>query len=76
MGWAAIVLLIAIMLVCSWIIFHHKQFSENVITLATFAMLIDILGAILSIWRVVIGKRDPEALTPVTEAAIQQVSQT
>lgn len=67
MGWSAVVLLPAVALVCGWIIVNHKDFAAATVTTATAALLVDIVGVLLSVWRVVMGT-GPASLAPVTRA--------
>jgi ABC-type uncharacterized transport system permease subunit len=68
MGWTAVVLLPAIMAISTWILLHPGSFSREVVTLAASAMLVDALGLVLSVWRLVVGVRGPSVLVPVTKA--------
>ena len=71
MGWTSVVLLPTIMTVSSWIIFHRETFSEATVTLAASALLVDTLGLVLSIWRIVVTAGGPEKLAPVTRVAAE-----
>jgi hypothetical protein len=68
MAWIAVVFLPGIALPCGWIIFHHSEFASATVTVATSALLVDTLGFIFSIWKIVLGS-GPKALEPVTAAA-------
>lgn len=74
MAWAAVVLLPAIMFVCSWIIFNSRQFDTVTVAMATSGLLVDALGLFISIWRIVITVRgrvelaDAQPISPVTAA--------
>jgi lipid-A-disaccharide synthase-like uncharacterized protein len=68
MGSVAVVLFPAIMFVCTWIIFHHQDFSSATVTVATTGLLGDSLGLVIAIWKLVLGTRGPERLAPVTQA--------
>jgi hypothetical protein len=65
MGWTAVALLPGIGVTSGWIIFHYAQFAASTVTVATGALLVDTLGLVLSVWRIVLG-RGPESLGPVT----------
>lgn len=65
MGGVAAFLLPAIMVLCSWILVNHAAFDSSTVTLAGSALLIDAMGLVLSIWKIVLGK-PPESLAPVT----------
>src|SRR6266571_1398070 len=60
MGSVAVVLFPAIMLVCTWIIFHYHDFSAATVTVATTGLLGDSLGLVIAIWKLVLGTRGPE----------------
>jgi hypothetical protein len=65
MSWMAVVLLPAFAITCGWIIFNYKDFTTAEVTVATSALLGDILGLLLSIWKIVLGS-GPRPLGPVT----------
>jgi hypothetical protein len=72
MGWVAVVLLPTIISICSWIILNYSRFDPGIVTLASAALLTDTLGLVISVWRIVVGKRGPEVLSPVTQASIKR----
>lgn len=65
MSWIAVVFLPAIATTCGWIIFKHGEFTPAIVTVATSALLIDTLGLLIAIWKIVLGS-GPRALEPVT----------
>jgi hypothetical protein len=65
MGWIAVFLLPAIGVTCGWIIFHSHEFASATVTVATSALLVDTLGLVVSVWKIVMGS-GPRALEPVT----------
>tara|TARA_R110002049_G_scaffold31197_3_gene106043 strand:+ start:2559 stop:2948 length:390 start_codon:yes stop_codon:yes gene_type:complete len=54
MGYVAVGLLIAVMILASWIILHEDAYSETVVTGAIAALFADILGVLGAIWKLVI----------------------
>lgn len=67
MGWSAVVLLPAVAVICGWIIVNHRAFTQTTVNTATVALLVDIVGVLVSVWRVVMGT-GPASLAPVTKA--------
>jgi hypothetical protein len=65
MSWIAVVLLPGIAVTCGWIIFNYKHFASATVTVATSALLVDILGVVLSLWKIILGP-GPRTLEPVT----------
>jgi hypothetical protein len=65
MGWIAVVLLPAIGVTCGWIIFHSHEFTSGTVGVAATALLVDALGLVVSVWKIVMGS-GPQALEPVT----------
>jgi cytochrome b subunit of formate dehydrogenase len=49
MGYSAAVLLIALMVVSSYILFNNTYFSNGVVTLAGAALFVDALGVVITI---------------------------
>lgn len=65
MGWMAVILLPAIGVTCGWIIFHSHGFASATVTVATSALLVDALGLVVWVWKIVMGS-GPRTLEPVT----------
>lgn len=68
MAWLAFILLPTVLIVCSWIVFHHAEFDSSIVTFAGGGLFADSIGLVVSLWRVVLGRGVP-ALTPVIGAA-------
>jgi len=64
MGWVALVVLPAIGALAAWMLFNHDSFPAVTVTLATSVLLVDIVGLVIAVWRVVLGS-GPQALEPV-----------
>jgi hypothetical protein len=69
MGWVAVVLLPAIGGFSGWVIVHNADYPASTVGLAASALLIDSLGLVLSVWRIVFGSRS-ERLTPATHELV------
>jgi hypothetical protein len=65
MGSMAVVLLPAICAVSAFVIFNSSNFDETTVTLAGGALMVDSLGLVIAVWRLVLG-RGPNELAPVT----------
>lgn len=65
MGYMAIVLLPLIMLVTSYIILHHELFPAAVVTSSAAALLVDVLGLLISIWKLVLNPTSMSKAEPV-----------
>jgi len=65
MGWIAVALLPGIGFTSGWIIFHSRDFTTATITAATTALLVDTIGLVISVWKIVLGPGQ-QALGPVT----------
>ncbi|MGN2634597.1 hypothetical protein ACTD5D_00055 [Nocardia takedensis] len=60
MGWTSVVFLPGIAVTCGYVIFNFHDFDPATVTAATVALLVDTLGLVLSVWRLVLGKgHDP-----------------
>jgi hypothetical protein len=66
MAYTALILMPIISLACIWAIVHHKDFSNEIVTLSTGALLTHSLGLILWVWRNAFSKHTG-GLTVVTE---------
>jgi hypothetical protein len=66
MSWVAIILVPTIAATCGWIIFDHHDFTTATVTIAASALLFDILGLFISIWKIILGS-GPQTLVPITQ---------
>jgi hypothetical protein len=67
LGWLAAVILVGVGGIAGWIIFNHGDFTDSTVGIATGALLADLLGASIAIWRSLVAQ-GPVVLAPVTEA--------
>lgn len=68
MGYAAVVLLPLIAILCGYIVFSPEHYSAATVSIATGALLTDVLGLFASIWKVVLNPASIGKLSPVTDA--------
>src|ERR1700722_18563531 len=55
-AYAAIVLLSLILFLCGWILLRASAFPDSVVWAASGALFADILGLLVGIWKVVVGR--------------------
>lgn len=67
MGYASIILLGAIMAVCTFILFNASGFSAGVVTAAGSALFVDVLGLLLGVWKIALNPNFMATLSPVTK---------
>lgn len=72
MGYAAVVLLTAIMLVASYVLFNESKFSTGVVTVAGAALFVDVLGLLIAVWKIAINPDSKAQLEPVTRATLPE----
>ena len=60
----SIILLPVICAVCTWIVFHSKDFSGETALAAASALVVEVLGLLLATYRTLVGK-PPQPLQPV-----------
>jgi hypothetical protein len=66
MGYSAIILLAVILIISSTIIFNYKNFPTSVVTSCGIALFVDILGLIITVWKVVLNPNFTTKLVPIT----------
>jgi|TARA_B110000090_G_C13152397_1_gene358243 ABC-type transport system involved in cytochrome bd biosynthesis fused ATPase/permease subunit len=64
MGYTAILLLMAILIISGYIILNHLDFPEKIINWAAPAFFVDILGLIFTVWKVVLSPSHSTKLEP------------
>jgi hypothetical protein len=66
MGYSAVVLLAAIMVVSSMIVLNHQKFPPGVVTAAGGALFGDVLGLLICVWKIVLNPEFITKLSPAT----------
>lgn len=66
MGYGAIVLLPTIGILSAYILVNHSHFPQTVLTGAAGALFVDVLGLVISVWKVVLNPGSVTRLEPVT----------
>ncbi len=75
MGYLSVILIPAIMFVCSYIIFNAFSFEKTVVNYASAALFVDVLGLVVGVWKVVLNPASVTKLKPVTEVDLGLVSE-
>lgn len=65
MGYMAIVLLPLVMLITSYIVLHHENFPSAVVTSSAAALFVDVLGLLISIWKLVLNPSSVSKAEPL-----------
>ena len=68
MGYCSIVLLASIMVFSAWVLLNAKDFSPAVVTSAGAALFVDVLGLLVSVWKIALNPNFATKLGPVTQA--------
>jgi hypothetical protein len=74
MGYSAVVLLGAVMVVASYILFNAAAFPAGVVTAAGAALFVDVLGLLIAVWKIALNPDFHAKLTPVTREELPPVS--
>ena len=65
-GGSSIVILGAVVVVTIIVIFKHKEFDPSVVNLAATTLLVDVLGLMASVWKIVLNPMQITKITPST----------
>ena len=77
MGYTAAVMLPLVALACAYVLLNHPQFPPSVVTSAGAALLVDVLGLVVAVWKVVLNPGSVTRLDPViSHAGTPQVAST
>lgn len=68
MGYMAVLLLPLFMCITAYIIFNSENFPPEVVNLSAAALLADVLGTILSVWKLVLSPDSISKVEPVTNS--------
>jgi uncharacterized membrane protein YqjE len=66
MGFSSILLLSAVMVLCSVILLNPSVYSAGVVASAGVALFTDVLGLLIGVWKIVISPSSITQLEPVT----------
>jgi hypothetical protein len=67
MGYSSVGILAFVVALCGYVIFNSTAFIPSTVALATSALLVDVLGLIAAVWRIVLSSREGTDLNPVTK---------
>jgi drug/metabolite transporter superfamily protein YnfA len=74
MGWLATLLLPAIFAVCVMIIFAQESHSSTTVSAAAGALFVDVVGVVISVWKIVFSSGLPTRLEPtIASASVPQM---
>ena len=66
MGYASVVLLPAVVVICSYVLYMNDHFPATVLTAAGSALFVDVVGLMLAVWKIVLNPGSVTKLDPVS----------
>lgn len=66
MGYASVVLLPTIVVICSFILYRYESFPGSVLAAAGSALFVDVVGLMLAVWKIVLNPGSVTKLDPVS----------
>jgi hypothetical protein len=69
MGYVAVALMPTIAALCGYIVLNSTLYTVATVNMASGALLLDILGLLISVWKVVLNPGSVAKLSPVTPLA-------
>lgn len=73
MGFASVVLLVAVMIVATFILFNNDEFPVGVVTAAGAALFVDVCGMLVGVWKIALSPNSTSKLVPTTAAKLSEV---
>tara|TARA_Y100000588_G_scaffold165685_1_gene179682 strand:- start:259 stop:609 length:351 start_codon:yes stop_codon:yes gene_type:complete len=73
MGFASVVLLIAVMVVSVYILFNASDFPKEVVVSAGASLFVDVCGMLVGVWRVALNPKTVSKLQPTTQSSIPEL---
>jgi len=67
MGFFSVIMLAAILIVAAYILLNNNKFPTTVVASAGVALFVDIIGLIISVWKIVLNPNSITKLEPVTK---------
>lgn len=65
MGFTSILLLAVVLVISAFVLLNHEVFPKSVVGYAGVALFVDILGVIISVWKIVLNPNSITKLDPV-----------
>ena len=72
MGYTAAVMLPLVAVACGYVLFKHANFPTTVVVSAGTALLADVLGLLVAVWKVVLNPGSVTRLEPVILSGVSQ----
>lgn len=66
MGYTSVVLLLTVVVICSYVLYTHQDFPTSVLIAAVSALFVDVLGLMLAVWKIVLNPASVTKLEPVS----------
>jgi hypothetical protein len=73
MGFFAVILLATVLFISFYILINNDKFPSEVVIAAGSALFVDILGLIISVWKIVLNPNSITKLGPVTKTENEYV---
>lgn len=71
MGYSAVILLVSIMAVSTYLLFNASKFSSSVVASAGAALFVDVLGLLIGVWKIALNPSFLTKLGPVTDVNVE-----
>lgn len=75
MGWASVFLLIAVIVICAYVLLNNTNFDEFTVKAAGAAIFVDVVGLIIGIWKIVLKPDLVTKLTPETQQELGEADE-
>src|SRR2546423_136579 len=73
MGYSSVVLLVAVMVIASYILLKNSQFPSVVVDSAGGALFADVLGMLVGVWKIALNPNFMSQVTPITNIPLPQL---
>ena len=73
MGYSSVVLLIAVIIICGFILFNSEKFPDFTVKTAGAALFTDVVGLLISVWKIVLKPDSVTKLAPETKQTLAGV---
>ena len=67
MGYASVVLLVAVIAICAFILFYANKFPDFTVKAAGAALFADVVGLLIGVWKIVLKPDFVTKLVPETQ---------
>jgi hypothetical protein len=66
MGYISILIILIVLIICIYVLLNNKQYDANAVLTSFITILVDIIGLMINVWKIVLNPQTFKQIEPVT----------